>query len=68
MNTYHKDNKSVYYIHKYLFIKMIERIIRRNESVEEALKRTDKILLFRQLRIRVEKGGVEEDNKGADKL
>ena len=68
MNTYHKDNKSIYYIHKYLFIKMIERIIRRNESVEEALKRTDKILLFRQLRIRVEKGGVEEDNKGADKL
>lgn len=47
---------------------MIERIIRRNESVEEALKRTDKILLFRQLRIRVGKGGVEEDNKGADKL
>ena len=68
MNTYHKDNKSVYYIHKYVFIKMIERIIRRNESVEEALKRTDKILLFRQLRIRVKKGGVEEDNKGADKL
>ena len=31
MNTYHKDNKSVYYIHKYLFTKMIERIIRRNE-------------------------------------
>ena len=47
MNTYHKDNKSVYYIHKYLFTKTIERIIRRNESVEEALKRTDKILLFR---------------------
>lgn len=47
MNTYHKDNKSVYYIHKYLFAKMIERIIRRNESVEETLKRTDKILLFR---------------------
>lgn len=47
---------------------MIERIIRRNESVEEALKRTDKILLFRQLRIRVKKGGVEEDNKSADKL
>ena len=47
MNTYHKDNKSVYYIHKYLFTKMIERIIRRNKSVEEALKRTDKILLFR---------------------
>ena len=68
MNTYHKDNKSVYYIHKYLFTKMIERIIRRNKSVEEALKRTDKILLFRQLRIRVEKSGVEEDNKGADKL
>lgn len=47
---------------------MIERIIRRNESVKEALKRTDKILLFRQLIIRMEKGGVEEDNQDADKL